>query len=140
VIYTGKESKIMMNSQAKIGRKLSHLERDLSKFTGVMFSWQAILCLIAAIVSAFFDTSDENKAKTYLNLTDGPPDYKEKFGFFFGAGNSILQLLDPLHELHSDLAARVCEHREAYSGLLYLLRSRHGARRHPLYAKDIRSE
>jgi phospholipid-translocating P-type ATPase (flippase) len=82
VIYTGKESKIMMNSQAKIGRKLSHLERDLSKFTGVMFSWQAILCLIAAIVSAFFDTSDENKAKTYLNLTDGPPDYKEKFGFF----------------------------------------------------------
>jgi phospholipid-transporting ATPase len=83
VVYTGKESKIMMNSQAKIGRKLSHLERDLSKFTGVMFSFQAILCLIAAIVSAFFDTSDENKAKTYLNLTDGPDkNYEEKFGFF----------------------------------------------------------
>lgn len=76
VVYTGRESKIMMNSQQKIGRKLSHLERDVGWFVITIFVLQCILCLCAAIAAAVFDSSDENQAKTYLNLTDenGDPD------------------------------------------------------------------
>lgn len=79
VVYTGKESKIMMNSQSKTGRKLSHLERDMGWFTALMFIFQAVLCFIAAMASAVFDTSDTNKAKTYLNLTDENNEQKMHF-------------------------------------------------------------
>jgi len=80
VVYTGKEAKIMMNSQKKSGRKLSHLEVDVGKFTLLIFVTQCVLCLIAAIVSAVFDSSQENKDKTYLNLTD--EDGNEKMNLF----------------------------------------------------------
>eukprot|EP00442_Polarella_glacialis_P051630 CAMPEP_0115145912 /NCGR_PEP_ID=MMETSP0227-20121206/62399_1 /TAXON_ID=89957 /ORGANISM="Polarella glacialis, Strain CCMP 1383" /LENGTH=1121 /DNA_ID=CAMNT_0002555523 /DNA_START=1 /DNA_END=3366 /DNA_ORIENTATION=- len=70
VVYTGKETKIMMNSKEKKGRKMSHLERDVGKLTLLIFCIQLVLCLIAAIVSAVFETTDSNLAKKYLNLTD----------------------------------------------------------------------
>jgi len=69
-VYTGKQCKIMMNSKDRKGRKLSRLEWDLGKFTGVMFVIQAILCLIAASLGAAFETSEENLTRRYLNLTD----------------------------------------------------------------------
>lgn len=83
VVYTGPDSKIMMNSQKKIARKMSHLEHDMNKFTVLIFLLQSTLCIIAAFGAAFFDSSQENKDKTYLNLTNDPPENKkEKFGFF----------------------------------------------------------
>merc|ERR1719453_2494033 len=63
----------------KIGRKKSHLEKDMGKFTALMFIFQACLCFIAAILSAVFDTSSENQAKTYLNLTDESGEEKMSF-------------------------------------------------------------
>lgn len=70
VIYSGKETKIMMNSKKQKGRKISHLERDVGKLTCLIFAIQMVLCLIAAIASAIFETSEENLRKKYLNLTD----------------------------------------------------------------------
>lgn len=70
VIYTGKESKIMMNSKEGRGRKLSHLDREVGFMTAVIFGIQLALCAIAAIVSAIFETSPDNLNKRYLNLTN----------------------------------------------------------------------
>eukprot|EP00930_Biecheleria_cincta_P071879 TRINITY_DN59330_c0_g1_i1.p1 TRINITY_DN59330_c0_g1~~TRINITY_DN59330_c0_g1_i1.p1 ORF type:complete len:1131 (+),score=190.54 TRINITY_DN59330_c0_g1_i1:98-3490(+) len=70
VIYTGKESKIMMNSKEGKGRKLSHLDRQVSHMTAVIFGIQNLLCAIAAIISAIFETSPDNLQKKYLNLTN----------------------------------------------------------------------
>eukprot|EP00440_Ansanella_granifera_P053764 gb/GFBE01058283.1/.p1 GENE.gb/GFBE01058283.1/~~gb/GFBE01058283.1/.p1 ORF type:complete len:1130 (+),score=313.78 gb/GFBE01058283.1/:1-3390(+) len=70
VVYTGRETKIMMNSKERKGRKLSHLEREVGRLTLLIFGIQTVLCLIAAISSAIFETSEENLNKMYLNLTD----------------------------------------------------------------------
>ncbi|CAE7609951.1 ATP8A1 [Symbiodinium natans] len=70
VVYSGSETKIMMNSKNQKGRKLSHLERDVGRLTLLVFAIQNVLCLIAAIASAMFETSEDNLKKMYLNLTD----------------------------------------------------------------------
>jgi phospholipid-transporting ATPase len=70
VVYTGRETKIMMNSKDKKGRKLSHLEKDVGKLTLMVFCVQLALCLTAAIASAIFETNPDNLRKRYLNLTD----------------------------------------------------------------------
>ncbi|CAE7670064.1 ALA3, partial [Symbiodinium sp. CCMP2456] len=70
VVYSGSETKIMMNSKNQKGRKLSHLERDVGRLTLLVFGIQNLLCLIAAIASAIFETSEDNLKKMYLNLTD----------------------------------------------------------------------
>mmetsp|Transcript_74555 Transcript_74555/g.132167 ORF Transcript_74555/g.132167 Transcript_74555/m.132167 type:complete len:1134 (-) Transcript_74555:161-3562(-) len=79
VVYTGRDSKVQMNVQQKISRKLSHLEWRIGWFVLFMAAVQALLCLIAAICSAVFDSSDENQAKTYLNLTDKNGDPEMSF-------------------------------------------------------------
>eukprot|EP00443_Scrippsiella_acuminata_P006663 CAMPEP_0115327898 /NCGR_PEP_ID=MMETSP0270-20121206/84383_1 /TAXON_ID=71861 /ORGANISM="Scrippsiella trochoidea, Strain CCMP3099" /LENGTH=97 /DNA_ID=CAMNT_0002748365 /DNA_START=172 /DNA_END=461 /DNA_ORIENTATION=- len=57
-VYTGKETKIMMNNKGKKGRKMSHLEHEVGKFTGIIMCIQVILCAIVAAASAAFDTSE----------------------------------------------------------------------------------
>lgn len=68
-VYTGKESKIMMNSKDKKGRKYSHLEREVSRATLLIFVIQVILCLIAAFVAAAFEADNKHASYTYLDLT-----------------------------------------------------------------------
>lgn len=68
-VYTGKESKIMMNSKQKSGRKVSHLEAEVNKITVGIFCIQLILCLVAAIVAASFESAQSHATWTYLDLT-----------------------------------------------------------------------
>mmetsp|Transcript_95551 Transcript_95551/g.213764 ORF Transcript_95551/g.213764 Transcript_95551/m.213764 type:complete len:1141 (+) Transcript_95551:64-3486(+) len=75
VVYTGKETKIMMNSKGRQSRKLSHLENLVGKLTVCVFLAQLVLCLIAAIFAATFATNDSNLALTYLNLKDEQGNY-----------------------------------------------------------------
>lgn len=49
VIYTGHESKIMLNSSAPPSKR-SHLERNLDKLVAVMFSILFSMCFIGAVV------------------------------------------------------------------------------------------
>jgi phospholipid-transporting ATPase len=79
-VYTGRQTKIMMNSKARKGRKISHLEWAIAKFVGVIFIAQNVLVIFGAFFSATFDTSESNTARRYLNLTnlDG-----EAHGFWF---------------------------------------------------------
>ncbi|CAJ1450814.1 unnamed protein product [Effrenium voratum] len=79
VVYSGKETKIMMNSKKQKGRKISHLEHDVGRLTLLVFSIQIVLCLIAAIASAIFETSEENLKKKYLNLTDANGNARNAF-------------------------------------------------------------
>mmetsp|Transcript_42587 Transcript_42587/g.97679 ORF Transcript_42587/g.97679 Transcript_42587/m.97679 type:complete len:1123 (+) Transcript_42587:130-3498(+) len=79
VVYTGKESKIMMNSKGTGGRKISHVERDIGRLTLFILLTQCALCMIAAIVSAIFDTSDSNADRKYLNLRDNNGEVKWSF-------------------------------------------------------------
>eukprot|EP00401_Gymnodinium_catenatum_P072459 CAMPEP_0117537468 /NCGR_PEP_ID=MMETSP0784-20121206/41980_1 /TAXON_ID=39447 /ORGANISM="" /LENGTH=1179 /DNA_ID=CAMNT_0005334055 /DNA_START=5 /DNA_END=3544 /DNA_ORIENTATION=+ len=73
VVYTGKETKIMMNSKDKKGRKVSHLEKDVGMFTFVMFV--IVLCLIAAAIGASFSSADTNLNLTYLGLKEQDGDH-----------------------------------------------------------------
>lgn len=70
VVYTGRQTKIMMNSKEKQGRKVSHLEKDVGKLTILIFILQVLLCLSAAIVGSIFESLPASKAKTYLPFTD----------------------------------------------------------------------
>ncbi|CAK0900367.1 unnamed protein product [Prorocentrum cordatum] len=79
-VYTGKQTKIMMNSRSRKGRKISHLEWAIAKFVGVMFVFQNVLVIFGAFFSATFDTSESNVARRYLNLTDLDGD---SLGFWF---------------------------------------------------------
>mmetsp|Transcript_9269 Transcript_9269/g.20748 ORF Transcript_9269/g.20748 Transcript_9269/m.20748 type:complete len:1129 (-) Transcript_9269:100-3486(-) len=79
VVYTGKESKIMMNSKSAGGRKISHLEREIGRLTLFILLTQCVLCAIAALVSAIFDTADENADRRYLNLRDNSGEVKWNF-------------------------------------------------------------
>lgn len=77
VVYTGKETKIMKNSKDKTGRKLSHLERDVSRLTLLMFILQISVCLIAGVVGAVQGEHEGNRARRYLPLVnrDGRGDF-----------------------------------------------------------------
>jgi len=83
VVYTGTDTKIMMNSKDKEGRKLSHLEKDVMKFTKLIFLIQVVLCTLAASISAAFDTSRTNyHNRSYLRLTDHTRDPENGFLIF----------------------------------------------------------
>jgi len=81
-VYTGREAKIMMNSKEKRSRKMSHLEVTTGKFTGLVFLMQCLLCFIAALASAVFDTSESNLRRTYLNLTNENGEARNGFVIF----------------------------------------------------------
>jgi magnesium-transporting ATPase (P-type) len=68
VIYTGKETKIQMNSAGRQPRKVSEVARKTQKLTLMIFSLQMVFCCIAASINASFATSDRAKTLTYLNL------------------------------------------------------------------------
>mmetsp|Transcript_91190 Transcript_91190/g.162391 ORF Transcript_91190/g.162391 Transcript_91190/m.162391 type:complete len:1119 (+) Transcript_91190:76-3432(+) len=70
VVYTGKETKILMNSKEKVGRKVSHLESTLNKIVLIIFLFQSVLCLIGGLSAAMFETDKNNFSKMYLPLTD----------------------------------------------------------------------
>mmetsp|Transcript_26539 Transcript_26539/g.76396 ORF Transcript_26539/g.76396 Transcript_26539/m.76396 type:complete len:1133 (-) Transcript_26539:201-3599(-) len=72
VVFTGRETKIMMNAKEMKGRKMSHLERDVGKFTVCIGLTQVFLCVIAAAVNAWYETTEKHLGKTYLNLTSSP--------------------------------------------------------------------
>lgn len=72
VVYTGRQTKIMMNSKDKKGRKHSHVEMEVGKFTLCIGVIQVILCLIAAGINAWSETDSSHLDKTYLNLTTEP--------------------------------------------------------------------
>eukprot|EP00929_Paragymnodinium_shiwhaense_P107699 TRINITY_DN7404_c0_g1_i1.p1 TRINITY_DN7404_c0_g1~~TRINITY_DN7404_c0_g1_i1.p1 ORF type:complete len:1162 (-),score=261.07 TRINITY_DN7404_c0_g1_i1:87-3572(-) len=68
-VYTGRETKIMQNSKDRKSRKMSHLDQDVGRLTLIIFLLQNILCIIAAIYSATFSTSEDNLDLRYLGLT-----------------------------------------------------------------------
>ena len=54
VVYTGRESKVMMNSHA-VPSKLSNLERTINKCIWIIFAAQIIVCLLAALGAVSVD-------------------------------------------------------------------------------------
>ena len=54
VAYTGKETRIMMNSQAAGGIKRSDVEKMMNKFTVIVVTWLLILTLALSILGGFW--------------------------------------------------------------------------------------
>ena len=70
VVYTGPESKIMMNAK-KPPTKVSNVQRKMNKMLYSVFAFQLILILVYAILSVFWIKSKSSK-HTYLGLSGDP--------------------------------------------------------------------
>jgi magnesium-transporting ATPase (P-type) len=70
VIFTGKQTKIQMNSAGKSPRKISEVERLMARLTYVIGLVMVFLCAIAATWNTAFATSDTAKQLTHLGLFD----------------------------------------------------------------------
>merc|ERR1719359_361960 len=70
VIFTGKQTKIQMNSAGKSPRKVSEVERLMARLTYVIGAIMIFLCAIAATWNTAFATSDTAKQLTHLGLFD----------------------------------------------------------------------
>jgi magnesium-transporting ATPase (P-type) len=69
VVYTGKETKIILNSQ-KQSSKTSHLEILVNVLILFIFGFQIILCIILAILARFWNYDNIKVTKPYLMITD----------------------------------------------------------------------
>ena len=56
VVYTGKETKVMMNSRS-VPSKLSNLERTINRCIWIIFAAQTILCMLASLAAVSADPS-----------------------------------------------------------------------------------
>jgi len=95
VVYTGRETKIQMNSTRKTSRKVSHVEKELTRFTMVIFGLMCVLCTIAALVNASHDAFAEQRTVAYNSTTWGDD----------GVSTSVLRtktLPDPTYLLIND--------------------------------------
>ena len=68
VVYTGRETKIQMNTSTIRKRKISRLEKLTNKFILISFFIQMILCFIGALVWSLVAASSSFEEKEYLNL------------------------------------------------------------------------
>ena len=69
VVYTGKETKIVMNSQ-KCPPKTSHLERRVNKLIIVIFIIQISFCIILSGLNSWWYGKYDEDNSWYLNLSD----------------------------------------------------------------------
>jgi phospholipid-translocating P-type ATPase (flippase) len=69
VVYTGKETKIVMNSQ-KCPPKTSHLERTVNKLIIVIFIIQISFCIILSGLNSWWYGKYDEDNSWYLNLSD----------------------------------------------------------------------
>ena len=69
VVYSGRETKIQMNSAAVRKRKVSALEKLTGEFTLIAFWIQVILCVVGALVWGLIASSATFEQKLYLNIS-----------------------------------------------------------------------
>ena len=81
VIYTGHESKIMLNSP-KARHKSGKLENQMNREIIHIFLLQVFLCLFAAAYYCLWYEKDRDKVKVYLDLQDVPILFQFFYVFF----------------------------------------------------------
>ena len=69
VLYTGKETKIILNSQ-KSPLKKSHLEKKVNILIIIIIILQLILCIFLSLINSIWYNKNESKTKGYLDLKD----------------------------------------------------------------------
>ena len=69
VLYTGKETKIILNSQ-KCPLKKSHLEQNVNILIILILILQLILCIILSILNSIWYNNNKSKTKNYLELKE----------------------------------------------------------------------
>lgn len=65
VVYTGKDTKIILNSQKGAGKQ-SHLEAYVNYLIGMIFLIQIILCFILSVCSSGWNSSNGDKVAFYM--------------------------------------------------------------------------
>ncbi|CAD8203960.1 unnamed protein product [Paramecium pentaurelia] len=88
VTYTGKDTKIIMNSTIARSKR-SKLEQQMQKFILIIFLTQLILCIIASIVYAISFYNKRNLL-SYLDIESFDNEYNIAYNFFVRFGNWIL--------------------------------------------------
>jgi len=68
VVYTGKDTKIMLNSQ-KRRMKTSKLEKKLNKVILIVLAMQMVLCFVIALINAIYFSTDAGKMYTYADVS-----------------------------------------------------------------------
>jgi magnesium-transporting ATPase (P-type) len=65
VIYTGKNTKIMMNSESS-SEKMSQVERKVNHVLGIILMLQIVMCFFASLLSGIF-TNKYSQSLTNIN-------------------------------------------------------------------------
>ena len=66
VVYTGEDTRIMMNSMFKTQRKVSKIDKQLNSFIAQIFILQIIMCVALAILSNFVhETASPDEIKEH---------------------------------------------------------------------------
>lgn len=82
VAYTGRETKVMKNSQ-KSRIKVSNLEKRLNKIIIILFVIQVLICVILAIITAIYDDVKDDNQSVYLDENrDGLNIFLNFFSYF----------------------------------------------------------